>query len=243
MLALQPHLVGRPVSASAAGGRLLLHGPTRDLGVLIDLIEAIDAPVEMLWVTVAEDRGTLDPPTEPDNQEGWSETRFGTGSGPRRDPAEEGYRVTRRWRTRGDNASRVLVREGDWAALGLRRVPRANGLAAQVQVTPWVEVFVPELSDPDSMSQGGLRVRPRLTGDRVTLEIELIGTLADPRSRLPQIEARRTVVSGRLGDWIPLGGQAELDGPEERPGLTACTKPSGLPNLLVRVTSATAAQP
>lgn len=243
MPALQPHLVGRPVSVSASGSRLLLHGPTRDLGVLIDLVAAIDVPVEMLWVTVVQDGGAPDPAAEPDTADSWGETRLGTGSTPRRDPAAQGYAVTRRWQTRGEDASRVLVREGGWAAVEVRRVPAAAGLAAQVQVTPWVEVYAPELTRPDPVAQRVFRVRPWLTGNRVTLELDFYEAMDDTRSREPKIQARRTLLSGRLGDWIPLGGQADLGGSEEATGIIARTRPGGMPNLLVRVTSATVTQP
>ena len=55
-------------------------------------------------------------------------------------------------------------------------------------------------------------------------------------------QARRSVLSGRLGDWIPLGG-ADLDDAEGATGLIARTRPGGLPRLLVRVTSASPAGP
>ena len=252
--ALQPHLAGRPVSVSVSGNRLLLHGPTRDLGVLIDLVAAIDHPVAMLWVTVTQDRGGHPAPADPDpetpadraTEANWSETRFGTRSW--RDPAEEGYAVTRRWATRRNDATRVLVREGDWASLEVRALPPDAGLAAQVQATPWVEVYVSELARPGtlgsgSIREGGLRVRPRLTGERVTLELELYGVLPYPRSGEPLEQARRTVLSGRIGEWIPLGGQVELDLAGATDGLIARTRPAGLPDLLIRVTAATAPEP
>ena len=53
----------------------------------------------------------------------------------------------------------------------------------------------------------GFYVTPRLNGDRVTLEIY---TQRDtPRRYDIDTSAISTVVSGRLGDWIPLGGTSE----------------------------------
>lgn len=242
MTALRPHLADRPVSVSTSDNRFLLHGPTRDLGVLIDLIEAIDAPVEMLWVSLAQDQGWPGRAPGSDSGEGWTETRLGTGGGPRRDAAEDGQWGSRRWQTPGGEVQRVLVRDGDWAALEVRSLPRAGGFAAQVQATPWTEVFVPEPTDPDAGTQAGFRVRPQRTGEQVTLEIEHFGVATDPRTRGPQGQARRSVLSGRLGDWIPLGG-ADLDDAEGATGLIARTRPGGLPRLLVRVTSASPAGP
>jgi type II secretory pathway component GspD/PulD (secretin) len=56
----------------------------------------------------------------------------------------------------------------------------------------------------------GFYVTPRLSGDRVTLEI---GTARD-RARSPgtgavSIQHVSTVVSGRLGEWIAVGGSGE----------------------------------
>ena len=60
----------------------------------------------------------------------------------------------------------------------------------------------------------GFYVLPRLAGDRVTLEINpQRDTLAAPEQNLPRgsvnIQHAATTVSGRLGEWIELGGVAQ----------------------------------
>lgn len=57
----------------------------------------------------------------------------------------------------------------------------------------------------------GFYVLPRLAGDRVTLEINpQRDTLAGPEQNLPRgsvnIQQATTTVSGRLGEWIEIGG-------------------------------------
>ena len=57
----------------------------------------------------------------------------------------------------------------------------------------------------------GFYVVPRLAGDRVTLEINpQRDTLANPEQNLPRgsvnIQQAATTVSGRLGEWIEVGG-------------------------------------
>ena len=57
----------------------------------------------------------------------------------------------------------------------------------------------------------GFYVLPRLAGDRVTLEINpQRDTLANPEQNLPRgsvnIQQAATTVSGRLGEWIEIGG-------------------------------------
>ena len=53
----------------------------------------------------------------------------------------------------------------------------------------------------------GFRVRPRVSGDRVTLEISSRrDTLADPNTQTFNVQRIDTVVSGRLGEWMDIGG-------------------------------------
>ncbi len=54
----------------------------------------------------------------------------------------------------------------------------------------------------------GFYVRPRLNGDRVTLEIAPQNNTIDGQGRI-NIQQVNTVVSGRLGEWMELGGIAQ----------------------------------
>lgn len=51
----------------------------------------------------------------------------------------------------------------------------------------------------------GFYVRPRISGDRVTLEIVPQNNTVDEHGRI-NVQQVNTVVSGRLGEWMELGG-------------------------------------
>jgi hypothetical protein len=59
----------------------------------------------------------------------------------------------------------------------------------------------------------GVYVTPRLQGDRVTLDIEPRLERPDPYgSGAIETHAAATTVSGRLGEWIALGGAHTVSG-------------------------------
>ncbi len=56
----------------------------------------------------------------------------------------------------------------------------------------------------------GFYVTPRVSGDRVTLEISTArDRVRNPNTGAMNIQRASTVVSGRLGEWIALGGSSE----------------------------------
>jgi type II secretory pathway component GspD/PulD (secretin) len=56
----------------------------------------------------------------------------------------------------------------------------------------------------------GFYVTPRVNGDRVTLEISTArDRLRNPNTGAANIQRVSTVVSGRLGEWIEIGGSSE----------------------------------
>ena len=76
----------------------------------------------------------------------------------------------------------------------------------------------------------GFYVTPRTNGDRVTLDIAPQLEHADPQNR-GVIDTRRaqTSASGRLGEWIPLGGANEAASGDDRE-LLAQTRRHGSEN-------------
>jgi hypothetical protein len=56
----------------------------------------------------------------------------------------------------------------------------------------------------------GFYVTPRVSGDRVTLEISSANDrVVNPATGASSIQRVQTVVSGRLGEWIEIGGTSE----------------------------------
>jgi hypothetical protein len=232
--ALGPHLAGGRVSLSVSGNRILLHGPTRELGVLIDLISAIDVAPRMVWITVALDDAGLSNAWYDDPEGASWETRYATGGPILSNSPRDEISSSSRWRTGRGEARRVLVRDGDWASVAVRGISPTTGLSAQVQATPQIEVFTGDLAAPGRFRDGGFRVRPRLTGDWVTLDIAFFGSTEDPLSRGALVQTLTTTLTGRLGDWIPVGGSADL-----RPAdVVARTRSAGMPAVLLRVAPA-----
>lgn len=232
--ALGPHLDGGRVSLSASGNRILLRGSARDLGPLIDLISAIDIAPRLVWVTVAlGDTGRSTAETD-DGEDAPAETHYTAGSPIRSDLPGDAMSTSSRWHTGQSKARRVLVRDGDWASVAIRGIAPVTGLSAQVQVTPQIEVFTSDLAGPERFQDGGFRVRPRLTGDWVTLDIAVFGSTEDSLARGSLVQTLTTTLTGRLGDWIPVGGSADLLPADS----VARTRPIGMPSVLLHVTPA-----
>lgn len=59
-------------------------------------------------------------------------------------------------------------------------------------------------------SSSGFYVKPRLGGDKVTFEISPFGRKSDPYQHgSAQILQADSVISGRLGEWLPLGSVSQ----------------------------------
>lgn len=71
----------------------------------------------------------------------------------------------------------------------------------------------------------GFYAEPHLAGDRVTLEIsQQSDTLLNSRSGVAQVQRLSTTVSGRLGEWIQLGGSGQQKSGDERGALSLSTR-------------------
>jgi hypothetical protein len=97
----------------------------------------------------------------------------------------------------------VQVLEGNEAVIRIgQSVPIRNRSVIQTPQGAQISESV-EYRDADT----GFRVRPRVNGDQVTLEISSRrDTLADPNSQTFNVQRVDTVVSGRLGEWMEIGG-------------------------------------
>jgi hypothetical protein len=74
-----------------------------------------------------------------------------------------------------------------------------------------------DLVDADT----GFYVTPRVNGDRVTLEINTArDRLRSPNTGATSIQRVNTVVSGRLGEWIEIGGSSETVDRSQNQALT-----------------------
>ena len=97
----------------------------------------------------------------------------------------------------------VQVLEGNEATIRIgQSVPIRSQSVVQTPHGPQTSQSV-EYRDADT----GFRVRPRVNGDRVTVEINSRrDNVASPNSQTFNVQRVDTVVSGRLGEWMEIGG-------------------------------------
>jgi type II secretory pathway component GspD/PulD (secretin) len=94
--------------------------------------------------------------------------------------------------------SSALIRVGQSVPAGIEQVIVGPGGAVGSQSTQYRDV------------DSGFYVTPRVNGNRVTLEISSANDrVVDPATGATRIQRVETVASGRLGEWIELGGTWE----------------------------------
>ena len=121
---------------------------------------------------------------------------------------------------KGDNVARARVLSSQSAATdrGVQTVQVLEGNEALIRIGQSVPIrsrSVIQTPQGAQISESveyrdadtGFRVRPRVNGDRVTLEISSRrDSLVDPNSQTFNVQRVDTVVSGRLGEWMEIGG-------------------------------------
>ena len=129
---------------------------------------------------------------------------------------------------RGDD--RVTARAEDSRSLsanrGLQTLQVTEGGEAWIHAGPSLAVQGGE-STTYREAGTGFRVRPRVSGNNVTLEISTQrGGASDPVSGSLDVQRVDTLVSGRLGEWIELGGLAQQGTRTDRGTLSRSTRTS-----------------
>lgn len=213
---LEPHLA-QGGHLSAMGDKLIVNTGAANLAELKRLLETLDRPARQLLISV--------------RHEG-DDTRQGAGLGiavpneredDRRDVLELGR--ARVWGTRELRRDRlgqqVRVSEGGTASISLgsrRPIP-----LRQVVIGPQGAILSETLVQRELSS--GFTARPSLNGDRVSIEISprRETAAADPLSpgRTSQLS---TTLTGRLGEWIPLGGVDETRATEDTASVVHSTR-------------------
>jgi hypothetical protein len=196
-------LVAAPGTVSALGRQLVVRATPAELAQLQAVLARIDRAPRRLQVTVTQDADV-------------ARSRDAIGVGGTAADGGPAVRVDRsRAAERTHDAQRVQVLEGSSAFI-------ATGETVPVTQRRWI-------TRPDGrrvmestairQAQTGFTVRPRVDGDIVTVEITAgrerftdPGRL-DGRTRFDRVD---TVVQGRLGEWIAVGGGAGVDDLDER---------------------------
>lgn len=205
---LQP-LVGPGGSVNAIGNQLVIRATPLAMADIRKVLAAIDKRPQRLLITVRQD---LDFGAEVSS----ADVRGAAGGGnaavtlPGAPEAENGGAAV----PRSGMEARVYGSQTAAAARGAQTVQVLEGNVARIAIGESVPVVsrrivggrVVETTVYRDLTTGFL-VRPRVTGDRVTLELAADrDRLADPGTGAATMQRVETVISGRLGEWLELGG-------------------------------------
>lgn len=211
---------------SALQNRLIVRTSPGNLAELRRILDTIDRRPRQLIVTVTEDEALA-----------LRENAAMIGGSIGGDGARVEAPLPGESAARSGVGARVYRSESVGAGGAGRSVRVTEGQTAFVsigQTRPSASTAIPTYRGPIVIQSGAIRssgsgfeVKPRVSGDRVTLEIAVRG---DRAGRLPggaqEISRLETVVTGRLGEWIDLGGASALRA-DERSGLTARSSDAG----------------
>jgi hypothetical protein len=189
-------LAGADGTVTGMGNTLVIKASPDRVSEIRELLAEIDRPPRRLLITVS---NTGDEALRSSGYSASADVRVGD--------ARVG--INSRGRPHGDSRARLDIHGHD--------VSRERASGQQIQVLEgrpaWIHAgtrvpvfggYPPSAGFQDNLS--GFYVVPRLSGDRVTLEIyqsdDKPGTLRGAR----KIQRAGTTVSGNLGEWILLGG-------------------------------------
>ncbi len=188
--------VERGGAISGMSDKLFLRASARNQAEIAQLVAALDTPLRRLRISVRQDGAEVGS----DRGAGVS-GRIETGAG---GPAlsGRGHLYQSDSRSRRDISQQVQTIDGGRAAI---MVGESFFLPLrQVVLTP-AGVVVSESLVQHDLGTGFVAV-PRLSGDRVTLDISPRDDAPGPLPGSVNVQRLVTTVSGRLGEWLELGG-------------------------------------
>jgi hypothetical protein len=200
-------------TVTGAGNRLILRTTPANLEEVRRVLAAIDTPPRRLKITVMQDvdRATRDRLLELSGRVSSGEVAVEVPGTPGRSGASataregddllRGRALERELRESDRNTQFIQALDGTPAFIAVRQ---SQPLVERVWVqTPHGVRVVEDLGSRDLAT--GFYVVARVSGERVTLEINPRRDEPGPRGSLRTQEAY-TTVSGRLGEWLDLGG-------------------------------------
>lgn len=200
---------------SALQNRVIVRTTPQNLAELRKVLDAVDTMPKRLVITVRQEAAGsgLASETEVSGSIGTEGARV-TMPGSR---SKQGATAEVR---KGDNVARARVLSSQSAATdrGVQTMQVLEGNEALIRIGQSVPIRSRSVIQTPQGAQitesveyrdadTGFRVRPRVNGDRVTIEIgSRRDTLADPNSQTFNVQRVDTVISGRLGEWMEIGG-------------------------------------
>lgn len=200
---LQP-LVGPGGSMTAFGSRLIVKASPRALREIKELVLKLDVVPRSLWISVRQSREAQG-----------SERSLGASGNvtvERRDGKRGETRTTTRTEVtgafgqgsiseKGQDVHQLRAVEGRPSHIRIgRAVP-----VLQAEIVPGAPGPVVTAGSAYEEAESGFYVTAWLAGDHVALEISTRGDRIDDAGRV-DFQQLRATVSGRLGEWISLGG-------------------------------------
>jgi hypothetical protein len=191
---LQP-LLDREGALSGMNGSLIVRSSPENIEQIRQVLSAIDTASRMLLISVRQDNG---------------DEAVLRGRGGR---TAAGVTLEDTQRREYDNVlQRVKTLEGNPAYIAIgQSVPIPSGHAT---VTPGGVVIQNTVTMQEYST--GFTVVPRISGERVTLEIGTAKDRALGYGGAARTQGMATTVSGRLGEWIDLGGVGQTIVRDER---------------------------
>lgn len=192
-------------SVSGMNDQIILRASRRNIAQIREVLAALDTPPRNLIIRLSND---ISQESEREGAALSGRIELGPGGNTRirgraYDTVSSGSQNT---------SQRIQVMEG---GSGYLMVGRSLAVPfRQVAVGPHGAVVSESLVYRDIGS--GMHVTPRVAGDRVTLEIS--PQFEQERGRMGGADVQRlsTTVSGRIGEWIELGGSSQEESGRER---------------------------
>jgi type II secretory pathway component GspD/PulD (secretin) len=200
---------------SALQNRVVVRTTPENLAELHKVLDAVDTRPRRLMISVRQ---------EAQASEQSSETEIsgsvGTGGARATVPGSRSQQDATARVGKGDNTVRGKVSSSQSGATerGAQSVQVLEGNEAFIRIGQSVPVSSRTVTQTPQGTkttnsveyrdaETGFRVRPRVSGDQVTLQISTRrDTLADAAAQTFNVQDIDTVVSGRMGEWIEIGG-------------------------------------
>jgi type II secretory pathway component GspD/PulD (secretin) len=181
---------------SGMNGKLFLRASSRNQADIKALVASLDTPLRRLMISVRQEGA------DSDSERGAGvSARVKVGAGGAA-ISGRGHLTQSDSRNRRDTLQQVQTIDGGRAAI---MVGQSYFLPLrQVVMTPAGVVVAESLVQRD-LGTGFVAI-PRLNGDRVTLEISPRDDTPGPVPGSVNVQRLLTTVSGRLGEWLELGG-------------------------------------
>lgn len=207
-------LLGEAGAVTASGNLLVVRADEAMVEQVAALLPELDTPPVQLIITVRQAREDLA------TQSGGSLSgRMGTDGG-----GNASVRIYRNRSTDDTNTAQTIrTLEGRWASIDAgevvpltrHRTIIGGGIAVTEKDTQYVE------------ATRGFRVRARLSGDRVIVELAPHSARADEQGNGRfETASATTTISAPLGEWMEIGGTTETRR-EEGGGITYSTESAG----------------